>query len=137
MSNAKGNRGGGAAKAAPSPQEKAVQELLRLKQELPIHQDEILKEMGGLVSFTFDTEGIEDFVQTQFTVLRGYIVSCIQNDDIDIKNYVVEVDNTMHAIQQNVSLNITLFSLYKTRLCKAEVTRVLDMFDEAFAAKLP
>ncbi len=136
MSNAKGNRGG-AAKAAPSPQENAVQELLRLKQELPLHSDEILKEMGGLVSFTFDTEGIEDFVQTQFTVLRGYIVSCIQNDDIDIKNYVVEVDNTLHTIQQNVSLNITLFLLYKTRLAKTEVTRVLDMVDEAFAAKLP
>lgn len=136
MSNAKGNRGG-AAKAAPSPQEQAVQELLRLKQELPLHSDEILKEMGGLVSFTFDTEGIEDFVQTQFTVLRGYIVSCIQNDDIDIKNYVVEVDNTLHTIQQNVSLNITLFMLYKTRLAKTEVTRVLDMVDEAFAAKLP
>lgn len=133
MSNTKGNRGG----AAPSPQEQAVQELLRLKQELPLHSDEILKEMGGLVSFTFDTEGIEDFVQTQFTVLRGYIVSCIQNDDIDIKNYVVEVDNTLHTIQQNVSLNITLFMLYKTRLAKTEVTRVLDMVDEAFAAKLP
>lgn len=137
MSNAKGNRGGGAAKAAPSPQEQAVQELLRLKQELPLHSDEILKQMGGLVSFAFDTEGIEDFVQTQFTVLRGYIVSCIQNDDIDIKNYVVEVDNTLHTIQQNVSLNITLFMLYKTRLAKTEVTRVLDMVDEAFAAKLP
>lgn len=136
MSNTKGNRGG-AAKAAPSPQEQAVQELLRLKQELPLHSDEILKQMGGLVSFTFDTEGIEDFVQTQFTVLRGYIVSCIQNDDIDIKNYVVEVDNTLHTIQQNVSLNITLFMLYKTRLAKTEVTRVLDMVDEAFAAKLP